>query len=199
MKTQQFFRGIIFLVTLTAILVAVAIPQDYVFAQEEVVRLTIINYSDRDIWLKLEGPKSVYNLHVGPGQTKAYTPLQGEYYYIYYACGTWVKGTLDMRSQKVFEVPNCGFELVTHPNHPRYLDGGEILKLVNVTFENETGAYALAILNGPSVFVFSFNVGQEREFTIPKGDYRMTVYGCGGHYNTSFFANFFNVKELVCP
>jgi len=190
-------KPIILVVLLSTLLVA-TLPQEVVFA-EDVVRLTIINYSDRDIWLKLEGPKSVYNLHVPPGETRAYTPLRGEYYYIYYACGTWVKGILDLSSQKIFEVPNCGFELETHPDHPRYLDGGEILKLVNVTFENETGAYALAILNGPSVFVFSFNDGQEREFTIPKGDYSMTVYGCGGHYNTAFFANFFNVKKLVCP
>ncbi len=199
MRTKRVFRGIIFLVTLASILIAAALPQDVAFAQD-VVRLTIKNHSDRDIWLKLEGP-AFYNLHVPAGETRIYTPNKGDYEYTYYACGTWVKGDLDLNYQKLIEIPNCGYLLGGSTlGHPHYLDAGDaIMKLVNVTFENDTGAYMLAILNGPSVFVFSFQPGQDREVTIPKGDYSLTVYGCGGHFNTTFFANYFNEKVFTCP
>ncbi|MEW6405188.1 MAG: hypothetical protein AB1649_25625 [Chloroflexota bacterium] len=201
MKTQRVFRGIVFLVTLTSILFAAALPQRAVFAQEEVVRLTIKNYSDGDIWLKLEGPVAVYNLHVGPGQTRDYTPVMGVYNYIYWACGTWVKGELDLTTKKTVEIPNCGYLMGgAQRGHPNFVDAGnEMMKLVDVTFENKTGAYVLLILNGPSIFVFSFQPEQEREFTIPKGDYSYTAYGCGGYFNGTFYANYHNVKEITCP
>ena len=179
MRTQRVFRGIVSLVMLASFILAAALPQEIVLAVD-VVRLTIKNYSDRDIWLKLDGP-ATYNLHVPAGQNRDYTPIMGDYKYTYYACGTWVKGDLDLNSRKIIEVPNCGYLLGgSNVNHPNYLDAGDdIMKLVNVTFENETGAYALMILNGPSVFVLSFQPRQVRGVTIPKGDYSFTVYGCG--------------------
>jgi len=199
MNTKPTFRGILFLITLASFLLAAALPQDVVFAQD-VVRLTIINHSTRDIWLNLKGPISVYNLHVRAGETRSYTPIEGVYDYTYYACGTWVKGKLDLTTHLNFEVPNCGYLLGgSSQDHPNYIDAGEIIKLVNVTLENKTGAYALMIMNGPSVFVFSFQPDQKRDVTIPKGDYSFTVYGCAGSFNGSAFANYHNLIEIKCP
>ncbi|MBM3144044.1 MAG: hypothetical protein FJ010_03540 [Chloroflexi bacterium] len=198
MRTQRFFRGMIFLVTLASFLFAAALPQDIVFA-EDVVRLTIENDSDRDIWLKLTGP-AYYYLHVRAGETKSYTPLKGVYDYTYYACGTFVKGEIDLNTQKTIEVPDCGYKAHAGQQDPEdTLDGGKMLNLVNFTIENDTGGYMTMILTGPSVYVFTFKPDQEREFTIPMGYYNYTAYGCGGSFNGTLYAHFNRVKEIDCP
>ena len=199
MKTQPTFRGIIFLITLTALLFSAALPQHIVFAQEDVIRLTIENDSDRDIWLKLDGP-AYYYLHVPAGVTKAYTPLRGVYDYTLYSCGTFVKGEMNLNTHKTMEVPDCGFKAhLGAQDRPNTFDAGKMLNLVNITFENDTGGWMTMILNGPSVFVFTFQPGQDTEYTIPIGYYNYTVYGCGGSFNGTVFARFFKVKEISCP
>ena len=198
MNSQRYLRIVIFVITMASIVLAAALPQGAVFAQEDVIRLTIENDSDRDIWLKLNGA-AYYYLHVRAGETKAYTPLRGVYDYTYYACGTWVKGEMNLNTHKTFEVPDCGYRSHFGQNRPDTFDGGLNLNLANVTFENETGAYMTIILNGPSVFVFTFQPGEDKEYTIPTGSYSYTVYGCGGNFNGSVYARMHKVKEITCP
>ncbi len=198
MNVQRIFRGTIFLVTLASILVATALPQRIAFAQEDVVRLTIENESDRDIWLKLEGP-AYYYLHVGAGETKSYTPLRGDYDYTLYSCGTFVSGEMILNTHKTMEVPNCGLKAHLGQDRPDTFDAGSMLNLVNITFENQTGGYITIILEGPSVFVFSFAPGAEEEYTIPMGLYSYFMYGCGSTYTGNVFARFHKVKEFTCP
>ena len=79
------------------------------------------------------------------------------------------------------------------------IDGGMILKLVKVTFVNDTERYMKVIMTGPATYVFSFNKDEEKTYTISKGEYDYTVYGCGGSFKGTFYAQADKVKEFKCP
>lgn len=199
MKKQRVLRGMVFLLILASMVLTTAIPQINVLAQEDVVRLTINNTSERDIWYKLNGP-AYYYLYVKAGETKSYTPQRGVYDYTLYACGTFVKGELDLTNQKVINVPECGMKSHYGPQDQENIeDAGKMLNLVNVTFQNDTGRYMLLILEGPSVFVFQFNADQDKEYTIPMGYYTYTMYGCGSTYHGTLYARYHKEKEFTCP
>jgi hypothetical protein len=197
MKNQRVIRGMIFLLTLVSLLIVSALPQNSVFA-EDVVRLTIKNNSDRDAWLRLDGP-TYYYLHVKAGETKVYTPLKGVYDYTFHHCGTFVKGEMDLTKQQTLEVPDCGWKAHYGKQDPTFIDAGRLLNLVNVTFENETGHQVMWIIEGPTVHVFTFQADKDIEYTIPMGYYDYTMYGCGGIYVGRFFARYNKVVEIECP
>ncbi len=199
MNRQRVIRGIVFLVALVSFVLVSAFPKNIAYAQEDVVRLTINNNGDRDIWLQLDGP-AYYYLHVRVGESKVYTPLRGVYDYTLYSCGTFVKGELDLTNQKTIEVPDCGMKAFYGAFDPtNTIDEGKMLNLVNVTFENDTERFMLLILEGPSVYVFSFQPDEDKEYTIPMGYYHYTMYGCGSTYTGTMYARYHKVKEFACP
>lgn len=162
------------------------------------VRLTINNNSDRDVWLKLDG-NGFYNLHVPAGQSKVYTPKGGIYDYTLHHCGTFVKGELDLTNRETIEVPECGDKAHYGAQDPSFIDEGRMLNLVDVTFENETGYDIMMIIEGPTVHVFSFKAGEDKEYTIPMGYYTYKIYGCTSSvFEGTFFARFHKVKEFTC-
>lgn len=177
MKKMQTVRGILFLLTLVSLLFVAALPENGVFAQD-VVRLTIKNNSDRDAWLQLSGP-AYYYLHAKAGATAVYTPNSGEYEYTLFHCGTFVEGEIDLTKQRTIDVPDCGSRAHYGPQDASFIDAGDMLDLVRVTIKNETGLNSLLILDGPSVFVFSFGVGDHNTYTIPGGKYDYILYSCG--------------------
>ena len=79
------------------------------------------------------------------------------------------------------------------------IDGGKIIKLVRVDFVNTTEAYMIVILTGPQTYVFTFDKDQEKTYTISKGDYNYTVYGCGGTFYGSFYAHHGKEFQFKCP
>ncbi len=197
MKKKLALRGFVLGLALLALVAGAVLPQRTVAAAEDVVRLTINNDGDGDIWLLLNGP-AYYYLHVPVGTTRIYTPKRGVYDYTLYSCGTFVKGELDLTTQKTIDVPACG--LKAHTGEPlNTVDAGKMLNLVDVTFKNKTGRYMLLILEGPSVYVFRFNSGESKEYTIPMGYYSYTLYGCGSTYTGNLYARFHKVKEFTCP
>jgi hypothetical protein len=107
---------------------------------------------------------------------------------------------LDLTKHYTFVVPPCGFKAYNAKDyHPSVIDGGEIIKLVKVTFENSTDKYLKVILYGPSTYVFTFNEDQSKTYTISKGDYTYTAYGCGGTFYGSFYAHHGKVFDIKCP
>ncbi|MBC8332519.1 MAG: hypothetical protein H8E28_11110 [Anaerolineae bacterium] len=205
MKKQHTIRGLVFLLTLVALVFAAIVPQTNVLAQDaDLVRLTINNKSERDIWYRLDakefGRYDYYYFHIPAGEARYYTPVRGVYEYILYACGINVKGDLDLSTHKVINVPECGMKSHYGPQDQENIeDVGDQLRLVDVTLVNDSGRYMKLILEGPSVFVFQLFAEEEKEYTIPMGYYEITMYGCGGTHHLTFYARFHKVKEFTCP
>ena len=55
------------------------------------------------------------------------------------------------------------------------------------------------ILEGPATYVFTFSKDQDKTYTITKGQYDYTVYGCGGSFTGTFYAQVNKEKVFKCP
>jgi hypothetical protein len=98
-------------------------------------------------------------------------------------------GTLDLNKNQTFVVPDCGDRAFTEPVG-KPIDVGRELKLVRVTFTGEAYGTMVLVLEGTSTYVFSLPKDVDKEYTIPKGEYDYTLYGCGtAGYGTIFADN----------
>lgn len=200
MKNQKMYKSISFLILMSMVLAAILIPQQAAVAKSELVGFTFKNDSNRLASLRLYGNGQFYYFLVQPGQTKYYTPVRGEYDVTFFSCGQYVNRELDLTKQTKLVVPSCG--TLAHHNDQTpagVIDGGQVLRLVKVTFENETEGYMKVILEGPATYVFTFNNDQDKTYTISKGLYTYTVYGCGGSFTGNLYARHGKVKEIHCP
>jgi hypothetical protein len=199
MKEKRLFQFVGLLILTSILLAAFLVPQTSVNAKSELVGFTFVNKSDRLASLRLYGNGQFYYFLLFPGESKYYTPVRGEYDVTFYSCGQYVNKELDLTKKITLVVPQCG--TVAHNGIPPagVIDGGKIIKLVKVTFENDTDRYMKVILEGPSTYVFTFNTDQEKTYTISKGDYDYTLYGCGGSFTGSFYAHHNKVMTFKCP
>lgn len=198
MKENKIFKLVLSVILASMLLAAFFVPQQIVQAKSELVGFTFTNNSDRLASLRLYGNGQFYYFLLFPGESKHYTPVRGEYDMTFYSCGQYVNKEIDLTKIKTLVVPPCG--TVAYNNKPAsgVIDGGKIIKLVKVTFENETDNYMKAILEGPATYVFSFAKDQEKTYTISKGEYTYTLYGCGGSFSGSFYASHNKVMTFKC-
>ena len=199
MKENKIFKLVMSVILVSMMLAAFFVPQQIVQAKSELVGFTFTNNSDRLASLRLYGNGQFYYFLLFPGESKYYTPVRGEYDMTFYSCGQYVNKEIDLTKITTLVVPACG--TVAYNNKPAagVIDGGKILKLVRVTFENETDNYMKAILEGPATYVFSFAKDQEKTYTISKGEYTYTLYGCGGSFSKTFYASQDKVMTFKCP
>ena len=199
MKESKIFKLGLSVILVSMMLAAFFVPQQTVQAKSELVGFTFTNNSDRLASLRLYGNGQFYYFLLFPGESKYYTPVRGEYDMTFYSCGQYVNKEIDLTKIKTLVVPACG--TVAYNNKPAagVIDGGKILKLVRVTFENETDNYMKAILEGPATYVVSFAKDQEKTYTISKGEYTYTLYGCGGSFSKTFYATQDKVVKFKCP
>ena len=207
MKTKR-VNLLLVAVILATVMLTAFVPQQAVQAKDdppksELVRFTFINKSDQIASLRLYGiygHSDFYYFLVMPGEAKTFTPVRGEYRSSFYSCGLYVNDEMDLSKQYTLIVPKCG-TVANNGNKPpvHLIDGGKIIKLVRVDFVNTTDAYMKVILEGPQTYVFSFNKDQEKSYTISKGDYDYTVYGCGGTFYGTFYAFHGKEFEFKCP
>lgn len=201
MNEKKLFKLVTVVILASMMLAAFAVPQQSVQAKSDLVGFTFKNESDKLASLRLYGNGQFYYFLLFPGETKYYTPVRGEYKMTFFSCGQYVNKELDLTKMYTLVVPPCG--TVAHNSKPKppanLIDGGKILKLVKVTFENETDKYMKVILTGPATYVFSFDKDQEKTYTISKGKYDYTLYGCGGSFTGSFVAHHNKVMTFKCP
>ena len=201
MTKLRLTKVVSFLILTSILLAAFVVPQQAVqAAQSNLVRFTFSNKSDKMASLRLYGTNNFYYFLLKPGETKTYTPVRGEYKMSFFSCGQYVNQSLDLTKQTKLIVPPCGTKAFSGKNPPaNVVDGGKVLKLVKVKLENKTGAYMKVILSGPASYVFTFNKDQAKTYTITKGEYNYTVYGCGGSFTGTFYASANKIKEFKCP
>lgn len=194
MNIRKLFT-IIALVIVSVVLIA-AVP----LAESDLVSLVIENDSHDYVTLRLEGPQFYY-LMVPPYSTSTFTIHRGDYtYQKFYACSSFVNTTIDFTKKQTIVVPKCGDKAYNTPKelNPN-IDGGKLIKLVKVTFENPYNYNLLLILTGPAEHVFLIEAGNSEDYTIAQGTYQVTQYGCSYLKTFDFYPYANKVKELSCP
>lgn len=185
---------ILFVLLISLVLMAAA-PA----AQSELVSLTISNKTNDYVTFKLQGT-AFYYLMVKPDTTTTYTIKRGEYTQKFYSCGHFVDTNLDLTKKQSIYVPPCGEKaFAVDKSSSNKVDGGQLLKLVKVNFENDTNYNLVLVLQGPSEYVFFVRSGDEVSYTITKGDYKATQYGCPTVKNFTYYSFAHKETTLTCP
>jgi hypothetical protein len=191
--------GILFAVISTAAIPGVGSARNLaVGGKSELIALTVENRSSGLMYLWLDGP-AFYYLVLQPETTQIYTVERGEYYQKVRACGDTVESIVDITKRTRMIMPVCGSHANQAATSPYAVDLSDLIKIVKVTIENESDTRLLAILTGPSTYVFTFEEGDSKDYTIAKGDYTIQYFACGtvGYKDVYFFHG----KELTltCP
>lgn len=186
---------ILFVLLISLVLMA-AVPA----AQSELVSLKIQNNSDDYVTFKLQGP-AYYFLMVKPGTSTTYTIKRGEYTQKFYSCGAFVDTDLDLTKKQSIYVPPCGEKaFAVDKASSNKVDGGKLIKLVKVNFENDTNYNLVLVLSGTSEYVFFIRSGDEVSYTISKGDYyEVTQWGCPKVKNFNYYPFAHKETTLTCP
>lgn len=206
MTTFRSLRLFIFLCVLASFLLSAASPfPAYLLsgqAQKEpdLVRFTIENRTSKRIALYMEGP-AIYYLRVEGNSSKDFTVERGNYTYTAHACGASAKGTIELTNQKTLIMPVCGGSARSQADSSEgYVeDLSKVIHIVKITFENKASTKSLVILTGPSTYVFSHKKDESKNYTIAKGEYKVTYYACGLRGITKFVADYNTKLELSCP
>ena len=189
----------ILLVLLISLVSMAAAPASAPAAQSELVALTISNESNDYVTFKLQGP-AYYFLMVKPGTTSTYTIKRGEYTQKFYSCGAFVDTNLDLTKKQSIYVPPCGEKaFAVDKASSNKVDGGQLIKLVKVNFENTTDYNLVLVLHGPGEYVFYVRSGEEVSYTISKGDYKVTQWGCRYVKNFNYYPFANKETNLTCP
>lgn len=162
------------------------------------VGLTVENRSSSYVYLWLEGP-SFYYLVVKPGETKIFTVMRGEYFQTVRACGDTASSIVDLSKQTRMIMPVCGANAKQAGTSPYVVDLSKVIKIVKVTVKNESDTRMLAILTGPSTYVFTLDKGESRDYTIAKGEYTVQYFACGWYGYKNFTAYHGSSLEISCP
>jgi len=190
------------LITLIVLSAAVPIPASADFAsvkeKSDLVGLKIQNNSTGTAYLWLDGPEFYYFV-VQPGETNTYTVMRGEYSKDVRYCGAWDSSTIDLTRQTKLVMPTCGANSRQTPSSPHIVNITNTLKIVKVTLKNEASTQVLAILTGPSTYVFLLDKDASKDYTIAKGDYEVQYFACSAYIEKEWSAYHLAVLKFKCP
>lgn len=186
------------------ILLTAAIPIPYsaspaaVSQKSELVSLTIQNESSSYAYVWLDGP-TFYYFAVKPGETMTYTVKRGEYFKDVSYCGATDSSIIDLTRHTKLVMPVCGANTRQSPSSPHIVDITNTLKIVKVTLTNEADSSVLAILTGPSTYVFLLKKDDSKDYTIAKGDYEVQYFACGAYSVKEWSAYHQSLLKFKCP
>jgi len=193
------FISLIILVLLSA---AIPLPNSAAIAsangKSDLVALKIQNDSSSTAYLWLDGP-SFYYFVVKPEETKTFTVLRGEYFKDVSYCGARDSSIVDITIHTKLVMPVCGANSRQSPSSPHVVDITNTIKIVKVTLTNEADSRVLAILTGPSTYVFTLDKEASKDYTIAKGDYEVQYFACGAYSEKEWSAYYKGVLKFKCP
>ncbi|MES0359299.1 MAG: hypothetical protein ABUK20_00165 [Anaerolineales bacterium] len=204
MDKKKSLRVLILVNLLVMLLVtaAVPLPKSTNFGasseKSDMIALRVDNYSTSYAYLWLDGP-AFYYLVVKPGESKTFTVMRGEYAKDVSYCGAQDSSIIDLTKHTRLVMPVCGANSRQSPNSPHVVNITNTIKIVKVTVKNDADSKVLAILTGPSTYVFSLNKEVSKDYTIAKGDYEVQYYACGKYDVKEFSAYHNGVLKLKCP
>jgi len=165
--------------------------------KSDLVVLKIQNDSTSIAYVWLDGPEFYY-FSVKPDETKTYTIQRGEYEKEISYCGARDSSTIDLSRHTKLVLPVCGANTRQSPASPHIVDVTNTLKIVKVTLKNEADSRVLAILTGPSTYVFSMDKDTTKDYTIAKGDYEVQYFACGAYGEKEWSAYHQGVLKFKC-
>lgn len=204
MNRKRSLRGLILVNLLILVLMsaAVPLPNSVNFAstseKSDLVALKVENDSTSYAYLWLDGP-AFYYLVVKPGETKTFTVKRGEYFKKVSYCGAKDSSTIDLTKHTKLIMPVCGANTRQLSSSPHVVNITNTIKIVKVTVTNDSESKVLAILTGPSTYVFSLAKEESKDYTIAKGDYEVQYFACGKYGVREFSAFHNSVLKLKCP
>jgi len=203
MKKIQSTKAVVLLALATMLLLTAASPGPRttasVAAAQDLIRLTVDNRSSGPVYIRLEG-EAYYYLSVGSEKEAVYTIKPGEYTQTVTACGDTVEEEeVEIKVNTRMVMPECGSR--AKPNYPDQgkVDLSELIKIVEITIENDADTQLLVIMEGPATYVLTLKKGDENDYTVAKGDYEVTYYACGRKDTRNFSAFKGKVLKLDCP
>ncbi len=200
-KTQR-IPILISLVVLILLSAAVPYPNSAALRsgneKSDLVALKIQNESSSNAYVWLDGP-AFYYFAVKPGETQTYTVQRGEYSKEISYCGARESSNIDLSRHTKLILPVCGANARQSPTSPHVVDITNTLKIVKVTLTNEADLRVLAILTGPSTYVFSLDKDDTKEYTIAKGDYEVQYFACGAFSVKEWSAYHLSLLKFKCP
>jgi hypothetical protein len=161
------------------------------------ITFNVANLSQHTATIKLTGPKT-YTIKVGGHRTQSFSMFNGVYKYSVYACGLTSTGSVDLTTYKELNIPVCGGSIAgVQSEHEINLD---FTNLVHVMVGNDVGRDAVALFSGPGSYAFYVTTGAPREYTMLRGDYEVSFYGCGNGPEKMEFSAYNNAElVLTCP
>ncbi len=204
MIRKRSLRGLILANILILVLMSAAVPLPNSVSlastseKSDLVALKVENDSTSYAYLWLDGP-SFYYLVVKPGETKTFTVMRGEYFKEVSYCGARDSSIIDITKQTRLIMPVCGANTRQLSSSPHIVNITNTIKIVKVTVTNDSESRVLAILTGPSTYVFSLDKDVSKDYTIAKGDYEVQYYACGKYGVREFSAYHNGVLKLKCP
>ena len=204
MIRKRSLRGLIMANILILVLMSAAVPLPNSVSlastseKSDLVALKVENDSTSYAYLWLDGP-SFYYLVVKPGETKTFTVMRGEYSKDVSYCGARDSSIIDITKQTRLIMPVCGANTRQLSSSPHIVNITNTLKIVKVTVKNDSESRVLAILTGPSTYVFSLDKDVSKDYTIAKGDYEVQYFACGKYGVREFSAYHNGVLKLKCP
>ncbi len=204
MIRKRSLRGLILANILILVLMSAAVPLPNSVSlastseKSDLVALKVENDSTSYAYLWLDGP-SFYYLVVKPGETKTFTVMRGEYSKDVSYCGARDSSIIDITKHTKLIMPVCGANTRQLSSSPHIVNITNTIKIVKVTVTNDSESRVLAILTGPSTYVFSLDKDVSKDYTIAKGDYEVQYYACGKYGVREFSAYHNGVLKLKCP
>lgn len=204
MIRKRSLRGLIMANILILVLMSAAVPLPNSVSlastseKSDLVALKVENDSTSYAYLWLDGP-SFYYLVVKPGETKTFTVMRGEYFKDVSYCGARDSSIIDITKQTRLIMPVCGANTRQLSSSPHIVNITNTIKIVKVTVTNDSESRVLAILTGPSTYVFSLDKDVSKDYTIAKGDYEVQYFACGKYGVREFSAYHNGVLKLKCP
>lgn len=204
MIRKRSLRGLIMANILILVLMSAAVPLPNSVSlastseKSDLVALKVENDSTSYAYLWLDGP-SFYYLVVKPGETKTFTVMRGEYFKDVSYCGARDSSIIDITKQTRLIMPVCGANTRQLSSSPHIVNITNTIKIVKVTVTNDSESRVLAILTGPSTYVFSLDKDVSKDYTIAKGDYEVQYFACGRYGVREFSAYHNGVLKLKCP
>jgi hypothetical protein len=204
MNRKRSFPGLILVNLLILVFMSATVPLrnsdmlESSSGQSELVALKIENDSTSYAYIWLDGP-AFYYLVVKPEETKTFTVKRGEYDKEVSYCGAKDSNTIDLTTHTRLIMPVCGANARHEPSSPHIVNITNTIKIVKVTLKNDTTTSVLAILEGPSTYVFSLAKEEVKDYTIAKGDYDVRYYACGKVGAKEFSAFHNEGLRFKCP
>jgi DNA-directed RNA polymerase subunit N (RpoN/RPB10) len=167
-------------------------------AAQDLIRLTVENYSTSNLRIWLDGPKFYY-FTVAGDSIKTFTIERGKYKFKVYGCGTTVKGTWNLNYNTRIVNPVCGGNTGTTRPNSAVIDLGRYFRVVPITISNEVNQKVTLIMTGPTTVVFVLKPNEERHVTVGKGTYTIKYTACGAPVTRKWEAYKNRVLYVECP